>query len=845
MDTHPTVKISVRTLVEFILRHGDITPSSGALASAEAMQAGTRLHKTIQSRAGSNYQAEVSLQYSTVITDGTLTVELIVDGRADGVLSVQPEQKASLALPPDAPSVIIDEIKGVYRDVQRMKEPELLHLAQAKCYAFIYAKQEKLDEIGVRMTYGNLDGEEASTTFSQPELRYFHFRFTKEELEAWFQDLIQAYSKWALWLVRHRMERNASIRDVEFPFPYRPGQKDLVSGVYRCIKREKNLFIEAPTGVGKTMSTLYPAVKAVGEGMAEKIFYLTAKTITRTVSQEAFSILAGKGMKLHYVTITAKDKTCIFDKAQCDPELCPRAKGHFDRINDAVYALLTTEAEIDRDSIEEYAKRYEVCPFEMCLDISLWVDAVICDYNYVFDPHVALKRFFSQEKSSDYVFLIDEAHNLVERAREMYSAELYKEDFLEIRRLFLQLAGNKTAATICKRLSTCNKELLKLKNEGGDGLSLLESMGSFSMHVLRLVGNMEDFLQENSSPGIQGLSDNTSGQGSTGKEGDTGNAFTPPKGRFSREEHMKVLEFYFELRSFLQTEECLDENYTIYTNFSDDGRFYIRLQCMNPATCLGERLQKGRSAIFFSATLLPINYYKEQLSGDTGDYAIYAPSPFPKENRLLMVAPDVSTRYKRRNEKEYAKIADYILRFVQAKSGNYLVFFPSYRMLADIAHYLDVPGLTILLQKPNMTEAQKEEFLEMFTEDSKTRVGLCVMGGIFGEGIDLKADRLIGAVVVGTGLPQVCDERELFRSYYEEMSGRGFDYAYLYNGMNKVLQSAGRVVRTDTDKGAILLLDERFLDNSYQQLFPREWFPHEVVTLQGMDKLLENFWKST
>ena len=318
----------------------------------------------------------------------------------------------------------------------------------------------------------------------------------------------------------------------------------------------------------------------------------------------------------------------------------------------------------------------------------------------------------------------------------------------------------------------------------------------------------------------------------------------PPKGRFNREEHTKVLEFYFELRNFLQTEECLDENYTIYTNFSDDGRFYIRLQCMNPATCLGERLQKGRSAIFFSATLLPINYYKEQLSGDTGDYAIYAPSPFPKENRLLMVAPDVSTRYKRRNEKEYAKIADYILRFVQAKSGNYLVFFPSYRMLADIAHYLDVPGLTILLQKPNMTEAQKEEFLEMFTEDSKTRVGLCVMGGIFGEGIDLKADRLIGAVVVGTGLPQVCDERELFRSYYEKMSGRGFDYAYLYNGMNKVLQSAGRVVRTDTDRGAILLLDERFLDNSYQQLFPREWFPHEVVTLQGMEQLLEDFWGS-
>ena len=791
-DTH-TIAISVRTLVEFIFRSGDILPSSGMLADPEAMQAGSRLHRKIQQRAGSNYLAEVSLSITVPVTRDDLSFSICLTGRADGI--ILPKQENT----DDDKLITVDEIKGVYRDIHLMAEPDIVHLAQAKCYAYIYAKEEGLEKIGIRMTYGNLESE---------ELRYFDSVHTFKELEKWFFNLIDEYSKWAAWQVRHEDIRTKSIRDIEFPFTYRPGQKDLAKGVYLSLVRKKRLFIEAPTGVGKTMSTLYPTVKAMGEGYITKIFYLTAKTITRTVAEEAFSILAEKGACLQYVTITAKDKICIYDKAQCDPALCPRAKGHFDRINDAVYDLLTHEEQINRDLIDKYAALHTVCPFEMCLDITLWADAVICDYNYLFDPHVALKRFFAQEKSSDYAFLIDEAHNLVERAREMYSAQLCKEDFLHIRSLLKEL-DNRLAKTLVKRLSTCNKDLLEYK-KNCDDFEVLLSADSFTLHLLRLAGDLEDFLQE----------------------------------EVLFDERTEILEFYFSVRSFLYIYELLDEKYTIYTDYTDDGRFRIRLQCMDPSSNLAACIAKGRSAIYFSATLLPIKYYKEQLAGDDEDYAIYAPSPFSTDNRLLMVAGDVSTKYTRRNEREYKKIADYILAFTSAKKGNYLVFFPSYQMIHQIKPYLDSADMSLLIQETSMNEQAREDFLNSFSCETKnTQVGLCVMGGIFGEGIDLKDDRLIGAIVVGTGLPMVCNEREHFRRYYDERNGHGFSYAYLYPGINKVLQAAGRVIRTDSDRGAILLLDERFLQPAYQELFPREWYPHEVVTLTGMKKLLRQFWE--
>lgn len=791
-----TIKISVRNLVEFILNSGDLTTSSG-LKDPDAMQEGTRIHKKLQKRMGAGYQPEVPLSITVPVSYDDVDFEMCVEGRADGIFT-------------DETGIVIDEIKGVYSELSHMKEAKPVHRAQALCYAYIYAAEHKLKGIGVRMTYCYIPTE---------EVRYFSEYIDFKSLKKWFFDLINSYAKWAAWQIKWQDTRNNSIKDIEFPFEYREGQNTLVKGVYQSILRKKRLYIEAPTGVGKTISTLFPAVKSMGEGLTEKIFYLTAKTITRTVAQETFGILAKSGVQIKYVTVTAKEKICILDKPACNPGTCPRALGHFDRVNDAVYDILTHENNISREVILSYAEKHNVCPFEMCLDTTTWADAIIGDYNYAFDPTASLKRFFGNDKSNDYIFLIDEAHNLVERARSMYSATVIKEDFLAAKKLVKSYSKKVTNAT-----EKCNNSLLSMKRDCDD-LVKYDSIEieDFIIRLMRLASYLEEFLQDNPHT-------------------------DHPMDSDARD---KLLEFYFNIRSFLSIYEILDDKYIIYSDYTDNGEFCLHLQCMDPSTNLDICLKKARAAIFFSATLLPIRYYMDQLAGGEDDYAIYAPSPFPKENRLLMIGCDVSTKYTRRGHFEYTKIAEYIRDFVAAKKGNYLIFFPSYKMMKDICIYLcelyDIhcsPVPEIYMQSSSMSENEREDFLSHFEDTPKnTTLGLCVLGGIFGEGIDLKDSRLIGTVIVGTGLPMVCTENELFREYFDSNNGSGFSYAYQYPGMNKVLQAAGRVIRTDSDKGAILLLDERFLQSSYQKLFPKEWFPYDVVDRTSMSDCLRRFWE--
>lgn len=792
------IKLSVRNLVEFILRSGNLDNRQVTATDVDAMQEGSRIHRKIQKRMGAEYQAEVPLS----ITIPAFTIEdeysLCIEGRADGVIHTNVE---NLETSLQESVVIIDEIKAIYMDLAFLNEAIPVHLAQAKCYAYIVSKQEGLDSIGVRMSYCNIETE---------QMKYFEEIYSAEELETWFEDLTKEFAKWMEWQCVWIKKRNATIKGVEFPFPYREGQRDLVTGVYKSILREKKLYIEAPTGVGKTISTVYPSVKAMGEGITNKIFYMTAKTITRTAAEDTFELLQKSGIQLKVTTITAKDKLCILEKSDCNPVACERAEGHFDRVNDAVYDMITHEVAITRELIIEYATKHRVCPYEMCLDVTNWSDAIICDYNYVFDPNVFLRRFFATETKNDYVFLIDEAHNLVERAREMYSAELFKQHFLDVKKL---VAG--FDKKLVKRLEACNSSILKLKRECEE-FEVVESIGDLALHLMRLMTEFEEFLAE-----------------------------------FKNFENRdQCLELYLNLRHFINMYEILDENYCIYTDYDNSEGFRVRLQCMNPAKNLSACLAKGKSAIFFSATLLPIYYYKEQLAGTEEDYAIYAPSPFDKDKRLLVIGNDVSTKYSRRNQTEYEKIAAYTIDMAKAKVGNYMVFFPSYQLMNEVGTVIDEMvavhdlDIDIATQHSSMTELEKEEFLDDFVENpTKTRIGLCVMGGIFSEGIDLRSNRLIGVIIVGTGLPMVCNERELFRSYYDATKGDGFDYAYLYNGMNKVLQSAGRVIRTQDDRGIIVLLDDRFMNRQYQNLFPREWFPHTVVQYPKFASVVNEFWK--
>ncbi len=798
------LRVSVRQLVEFILREGSIDnrKSSG---SDTAMQEGSRIHKMLQRRMGSEYHAEIGLNYTWASEE----YDIIIEGRADGIIDHNWGMHTPEETGKEENKVVIDEIKGTYRDLKRITAPVGVHLAQAECYAFMYASEHHLDQIGVRMTYCQMETE---------ELKYFHEDYTFQELKGWFEDLMLEYKKWADFQFTWNTVRTASIRQLAFPFPYREGQKELVTYVYQTIYHKRKLFLEAPTGVGKTISTVFPAVKSMGEGLIEKIFYLTAKTITRTVAQECFGLLQQNGLQMKTIVLTAKDKICFMkqeetakEEAECNPEACPYADGHYDRINDAMYDLLTHEAHFTREKVQAYAAKHQVCPFELSLDMSLFADAVICDYNYVFDPRVYLKRFFADGLGKrDYVFLIDETHNLLDRGREMYSAALLKDSFLGTKRLVKELSPR-----IAKLLDKCNKELLVMKRQC-ESYRREEEIDGFVRMLNHLYAAIDDFLDEHDT-------------------------FPNKK---------ELLDFYFEAAHFLNIYEIMDENYVVYSQLLDNGDFMLKLFCVNPARNLRQCMHKGRSTILFSATLLPIQYYKKLLGGEPTDYEVYAKSTFDEKKKALFIANDVTSKYARRSEREFLRIAEYIYEVVRQRHGNYMVFLPSHLFLEQVYRcfmegYYQADFMECIVQEDYMSEAKREEFLLRFHQeaaDASVLIGFCVMGGIFSEGIDLKRDSLIGAVIVGTGIPQVGCERELLKQHFDAQGENGFDYAYRYPGMNKVLQSAGRVIRTAEDIGVVALLDERFLEPQYRRMFPREWSQYEVVSVSGIAGRVERFW---
>ncbi len=813
------VKISVRSLVEFILRSGDIDNMSGSEpVSVDAMLEGGRIHRKLQKEGGPDYEAEAALSHTSRIDD---QIQITVSGRADGIISsrrLDTDEEGNLGI---RDIITIDEIKGTYRNLGHITQPVPVHLAQAKCYACFYSldsplfDRENAQEEGtlpakliVRLTYVNM---------KSGDIKRFEEEQEPDQLRQWYRDLIAKYAVWVKKRAAWREKRDDSVHSLHFPFAYRPGQKRMIAAVYQTITQGKRIFAMAPTGTGKTLAVLYPAIQAQGAGICEKIFYLTSKNVTAAVASDTFDLLrgGGKGLKIKTVQLTARDKICLFDEARCSPAICPRAKGHFDRVNEALMEMLVQEDAMDRACLERYAAAHNVCPYELALDASEWADAVICDYNYVFDPDVALKRFFASGKG-DYIFLIDEAHNLVERARTMYSASL---SLGQLDGAARQLKG--LDRTFSRKLSSCRKIMRQMRGdeEDGskeDGLVVRDNIDSMAGALASLQSRMEEMLKTEMAPA-------------------------------ARED---LIQFYFSVRAFMNAFERSGKRYTIYSTAR--GRsFDLHIACQDPSADLGERLARGRAAVFFSATLLPVAYYKEMLS-DTGgeDYDLYVESPFDREKRLLFMASDVSSRYSRRGREEYEKIASYIYSVIRARHGNYMVFFPSYALMnavyevfSDLFLRAAGNGINIRMQDPDMSEQDRLDFLDAFKDSGTGSVtGFCVMGGVFSEGIDLKADRLIGAVIVGTGLPQVCDERELLKRYFDSRGLDGFAYAYLYPGMNKVLQAAGRVIRTDTDEGVIALLDERFSYSSCRALFPREWSDCRKFRLDQASSAVEDFW---
>ncbi len=768
------IKLSVRGIVEFILRSGDIDAS---FLSSKRNDEGTRIHKLVQNRRkqaaklkNTIYDSEVSFKTVYDYEDFQFSLE----GRADGV-AMEDER------------VIIEEIKSTTKPLNLIT-PTQLHLAQAKCYGFMFLLQTLFTEITLRITYCNIETEEESS---------YDFVFDFEELMSFVEDLIAQYYLFAKMDFERVQRRNETGQALKFPFgSYRSGQREMAVSVFAAIKQSKKIFIQAPTGTGKTISALFPAVKYAAENSIDKIFYLTAKAITRQVAEDALSLMHKGGLRLCAITLTAKDRICFMEETHCTPTYCPYAKGHFDRINSAILDLISNETHLTRKTVTDYANKHMVCPFEYALDLSLFCDVIICDYNHVYDPKAQLKRYFSDEEKN-YVLLHDESHNLVDRAREMFSASIGRGDFAEVKKLVKGQYRKAINAVIkyfteTKDAPAADKEL---------PLPLVEALYGF-------IEKAEIFLVQ-ADP--------------------------------SDEAYEPMLELFFKALDFIRVAELFDHRFIVMREKD------IRLFCLDPSHLLAEVQKLVRSSVFFSATLTPMDYFRNVLGGNDDDYLLKLRSPFPRENFCLLIDDMISTMYKHR-ELSYERIADDIAGLVAGKMGNYMAFFPSYDYMTRVHGIFSekYPNNTCIIQSQYMDDNQREAFLSEFSEDSAV-LGFVVLGGLFSEGIDLTGDKLIGAAVVSVGLPLITAERDHIRDYYSGQNNQGFEYAYMYPGMNKVLQAAGRVIRTMTDRGVVLLIDSRFTHSRYVDLFPDEWLGFWRVDsrhqAKGIKAALEQFWR--
>lgn len=782
MSKKNSYRISVRRLIEVCLKRGGL--GGGYVSRTRALE-GLREHTRLQAERGDGYKKEVPVS----IRVNHLEIELEVYGRIDGLF----ESKTPL---------VVEEIKTCLGSAQEMADhPSEMHMAQLKCYSHMIAVERKLETVISQLTY---------VTVSTQSQVHTQKKYSANELQSFFDALTTHYCGSLADQINWEKTRNQSIDALPFPYQtFRNNQRDLAETVYKIIKNNKILFARAPTGTGKTIATLFPAIKALGLGHTDKIFYLTAKTIGRTVALKALHDLKTAGLKLKSVVLTAKQKICFISDEFCDTENCPYASGYYDKIYQAMPDIRLSDT-FDREQIERLALKYEICPFELSLDVSLICDVIICDLNYCFDPRVYLKRYFDQS-SQKFTFLIDEAHNLHDRLRSMYSASLLRSDILTVQRLLREVNPN-----LSKILVDINRQFTHLKGhckKEGAPFSIADTIPDKLLSKLKtFAGRADKWLDQN---------------------------------REENEIRAGLLDFYFKANIFLTIATYWDTNYKFYLEQLNDNELIIKLYCLDPSPIFSDLIQRGQSSILFSATITPIDYHREMLfNQETNPYAIDLPSPFSQNHLGLFIYPGVVTRYTKRAG-YYHHISQLICRIVQSRQGNYLIYFPSYAFLNDVFQRIDKDDLNtdVLIQSPNMSETQRQAFLDAFSTGHPI-TGFVVMGGIFGEGIDLTGEQLIGAVIVSPGIPQICLERDLIRNYYDEKDHSGFLKSYQMPGFNRVMQAAGRVIRSYDDKGIVILMDDRFDRQDYRRLFPEEW--NGVKVLKDPDHLtteLKTFWQ--
>lgn len=772
------IELPVKKMVEFLLQEGSI---DSRFTGFDRANEGSRIHRMLQKAGGENYQSEVALSIDWQVEE----LKFTLSGRADGIIR-------------EEEGVTVDEIKTTALPISSLREDFCsMHWAQALCYGHIIAQQEGLQVLQVRLTYYQIDTGDV--------VRYVR-RCSAEQLREYFEDLLRQYLPWARLQLQWAETRDLSAQNLRFPFgAYRPGQRNMAIAVYRSIERSSRLLCQAPTGIGKTISALFPAVKALGEGKAQRIFYGTAKGVARQAAEQALEIMRQKGLRLRSLTLTAKDKICFLEKRNCTPEACPYARDYYQRSRQALFELLQEQDCLSREAIEEAAKKGQVCPFELSLDAALWCDCIICDYNYLFDPQAYLRRFF-MGGGGENIFLIDEAHNLLQRAREMFSAKVSKSSFLDLRTLL-----SKEDKPVFQAAGKVSKWFAGLKKEGSESWEKAQEQPPEELADLlkKFCAGAETWMEAHPDS---------------------------PK----RED---LLPAYFEARTFLQTLDLYDEHYcTLQWVYSREA--ICRLWCLDPAKLLDEALGRARSAVLFSATLSPLDYFARSLGCEEAGKVRF-PSPFDEKKLLLLCADRVGLRYQEREESK-EEVARLIHAMTLGKEGHYMAYFPSYKYMNQVFEVYSAfyPEEEVLLQSGGMSEEERQEFLSRFDQPGPL-LGFCVLGGMYAEGIDLKGDRLIGSAIVGVGLPQVGFEQELLREYYEQTDGAGFAFAYQFPGMNKVLQAAGRVIRSSQDRGVVLLIDRRFSFGEYRRLFPEHWA--HIGSVRGEEEVhfrVKTFWES-
>jgi DNA excision repair protein ERCC-2 len=840
-------KLAVRELVEKTERSGDINFRFSSRSSA---QEGIKGHQKVQKSRGEGYIAEKKV--IGVFDIEGLKIE--VGGRVDGyfieptggsseeALALQDIEQPSLSS--SAVKLWVEEIKTTRMDVSQIPANiERLNWGQARVYAHLLALEYKLpaqQNVLLKLCYYHLDDE----------VEYlFEENWSCEELATYFDDLLGRYARWQKKRQAWQARRNSTIADVVFPFSgYRKGQREMAVSVYQTMRHQQQLVIQAPTGIGKTMASIFPSLKAMGEFAYDKLFYLSAKTSGQSMAAAAVNDLREGGLIFRDITLTAKDKICFTPGAPCDSEHCPYAEGYYDKLPLALEETIATDVSLSKSTIEKIARKFSMCPFELSLDLSEISDMVICDYNYVFDPAVYLRRYFIDSKADEvhgkYGFLIDEAHNLVDRGRDMFSAELTKETLMVHKR-----EQKDALPLVSKRLNSINSEILKLIRPHKQmletaGYLILEAYPEKLAKSLRLFCDAaEEWLHE-------------------------------PRGSDQQAELLRV---YFDCLRFLRLGELFDGNYCCLI-LRRSGNTIIKLYNINPSPGLAEGLKRSFASVCFSATMGPQPYF-ESLMGVSGEANWYKiPAPFDPLHLGVFVPRYISTIYRDRDN-SLNELVMLIADIVSHRTGNYLVFFPSYAYLNEVyENFRDrFPQFNTINQKSSMDDDARQAFLEKFepspeeeTEEEpdeesaersrkNTLVGFAIMGGVFGEGIDLKGNKLIGVVVVGVGLPQLGIERDLIKHYFngelasasmpenyrEHARGNGFEFAYQYPGINRVLQTAGRLIRSDTDRGILCLVDNRFNEHRYQRLLPEHWNVEGVKSPAHLNRAVRDFWQGT